>query len=323
MKKLGCDGCGVIEEGGNYAVLIVAGQVWTACSGKCAKAALEEAVRGGAVLPNGGRVAKPSREQVRQDEATLDNFEGHQNEPPTTCAACRKGTAYTPETAYLHTGLGVACSMPTTAAGLDTELARLKAIRDEEELVKLRQTESEKPKRKNGRKNGSLENPLAKAKTPPGPTVLHDTVRFVAENPGVNPNDLTQDQITVFNAKLQMAERQRTNEPPRWCKCGRPVVMSPSPFGRGVWECSDGHKNAEGLLTVNQGEPGENLSQLLTDCAGKGLKLSLVDVATWPVMKRHVLRAWVQQGGDLPDDFFPGAREVPVPSPAANEGYAF
>lgn len=67
-------------------------------------------------------------------------------------------------------------------------------------------------------------------------------------------------------------------------------------------------------MGVKEGQPGENLSQLLTDVEKLGTKLSLVDVAAWSIIKRDMLRAWVARPEDGPPAFL--IPELPEPEPA-------
>lgn len=108
-------------------------------------------------------------------------------------------------------------------------------------------------------------------------------------------------------------------QPPRWCHCGRPLLCAD-----GKWTCEE-HGVASAVLDVKYGHPGENLSQLTADVAKLGVKLNLVDVAGWPVIKRDMLRAWVEQGGDRPSFLDPEPELIPEPEPepVAQPKYTF
>jgi hypothetical protein len=108
-------------------------------------------------------------------------------------------------------------------------------------------------------------------------------------------------------------------QPPRWCKCGKPLL-----FVNEKWTCEE-HGIATDFLEVKYGHPGENLSQLLSDVYNLGVELNLVDVAGWSVIKRDMLRMWVEQGGDRPTflDPEPAPNPEPEPEPAAQPKYTF
>lgn len=54
------------------------------------------------------------------------------------------------------------------------------------------------------------------------------------------------------------------------------------------------HTNADTL-------PGENVGRLVFELAQRGFDFKLTDVVTWPVVRRDVARAWIEQGGDPPE----------------------
>jgi hypothetical protein len=131
--------------------------------------------------------------------------------------------------------------------------------------------------------------------------VIYDLKRFAEKFPHLNPNDLTKEQ--VYECNRQMAEERKLlesqksaafQEPPSWCaSCGEPSTWNSA--GK-IWQCKNGHSPLV-KLPVKEGVPGENLSQLLTDARKLGVELLLTEVAAWSVIKRDVLRGWVQGGG--------------------------
>jgi hypothetical protein len=181
------------------------------------------------------------------------------------CAACEKGTPYTGETAYLHNGKGETCSIS------DAELEASRK-RHEEELERLR---GEKPKRR-GR---------------PPKITPERAAELRAEA------DAAQEEARKQHPPRPVDEaRKRTVEPPRWCRCGRPVTWT----GK-IWHCESGHENPlENLLDVKQGQPGERIDVLVADLEKAGLPLKLTEVVTWPVMRRDVARALILEKGDVP-----------------------
>jgi len=182
------------------------------------------------------------------------------------CATCEKGQKLTPETAYLHTGFGEFCTV-------SIEELEKKAQEDETKLNGLRE---QKPRRGPGR-------PRKAAMTPEREAELRAKA------------DAAQAE-TMKNHKPPIIddERRRTVEPPRWCRCGRPVTWD----GK-VWECQSGHKNPlENLLQVNVGVPGERIDLLCNDVC-KHVEVSLLEVASWSTTKRDVVRALIAQDGDV------------------------
>ena len=132
---------------------------------------------------------------------------------------------------------------------------------------------------------------------------------LAAKAAGINPND---------KAAPRHGD-QTISEPPTWCgACGAPrvFVRDPSNHGHAYWLCSAGH--AEGpALAVRHGVPGENIGLLVNNLKAKGLLINLVEVAAWPVVQRDVARAWLVQGGDLPDFLVPLVVKAPAePAPA-------
>jgi hypothetical protein len=123
---------------------------------------------------------------------------------------------------------------------------------------------------------------------------------------------------TLKKAKAPIIDdaRRRTVEPPRWCRCGKPAVWN----GR-TWECPQKHENLlENLLQVKQGQPGERLDLLQFDLKVRGVDVTLAQVAEWPVMRRDVARAMLEQKEDvvgwyLSFDAPPPAVPVEVPKP--------
>jgi hypothetical protein len=110
------------------------------------------------------------------------------------------------------------------------------------------------------------------------------------------------------------------NQPPRWCRCGKPLVFSRSgpKDTLGAWSCVDGHELMQ--LSVRDGQPGENLSQTVTEAAKHGISLNLVDFAQWPYMRRITLSEWIRQGcqkEDRPDFLDPDPPPPPLPAPVA------
>ncbi len=108
--------------------------------------------------------------------------------------------------------------------------------------------------------------------------------------------------------------RVAVNEPPRWCGCGAPFVWD----GK-AWTCSAGHAwGAMPELKVATGIPGENLSQLVADLKTKrDFTIKLTDLAEMIPIRRDLLRAWAEHGGDPPGFL----SETPEPAPAP--AYAF
>jgi hypothetical protein len=45
----------------------------------------------------------------------------------------------------------------------------------------------------------------------------------------------------------------------------------------------------------------KNLSGLVTELEKRGVRVSLIELVAWTVTKRDVARAWVEQGGDMPE----------------------
>lgn len=266
MREIYCDGCGVqIDEKkvGNAVTL-----TWThqdACGLACLKKIL------------GDETAERVAFVARHGDSPVEKIESKR---PIACAACEKGTPVTSESLHLHTGDGEKCRAQT----LDEQLRR---DGEEAKLAKLREEKPKPPKRQ--RKNGV---------TAPGPDVLHDLKGYVEENPGQNPNELTPEQRAEENRKF--AERQRTHEPPRWCKCGKPATFNGKYSSLYLWECPQGHENVlENLLNVKQGQPGERIDSLHLDLLVRGVKVTVNQVAEWPVIRRDVARAMIAENQDL------------------------
>ena len=153
---------------------------------------------------------------------------------------------------------------------------------------------------------GFLGAALGKAITPPLPDTPDP---LAAKAAGINPND-------------KAAPRhgpQEIKEPPTWCgACGAPrvFVRDPSNHGHTSWLCSAGHVEGP-ALAVRHGVPGENIGLLVNNLKAKGLLINLVEVAAWPVVQRDVARAWLVQGGDLPDFLVPLVVKAPAETTTA------
>jgi hypothetical protein len=85
--------------------------------------------------------------------------------------------------------------------------------------------------------------------------------------------------------------RERSAEPPRWCGCGAPLSLAGD-----KWRCVEQPDHEMPVLSVKQGLPGENLSQLCADAEKASVHVNLAELATWPVLQRDTLREWLKQG---------------------------
>jgi hypothetical protein len=256
---------------------------------------------------------------------------------PQGCAACDTGAPFNAETAFKHTGEGTACKgMKQGPCTCSPEHWKMETPPDVVCLkcgnmwvAKLHPENHIPPPgaKKRGRPAGSKNRPPEvareemerlrakreeEARLPPVvfPAPAQATVTQAAPTGPLfaSPADIVSTGPKVAHP-IDDA-RRRTDQPPNWCACGKPRVWT----GLRQWECEE-HGPHGMPLAVKEGQPGENLSKLLTDAAVKGVILNLVDVAGWPVLKRDVLRAWVEQGGDRPEFLGPESIVVPKNQP--------
>lgn len=132
---------------------------------------------------------------------------------------------------------------------------------------------------------------------------------LAAKAAGINPNDKA----------APRSGDQTIHEPPTWCAhCGTPRALTRENGAGSHWECTNGHTGP--LLQVRHGVPGENIGELVNGLKAKGLEVNLVDVAAWPVVQRDVARAWLAQGGEIPETLEPLARAaLPAKAPQVFE----
>jgi hypothetical protein len=246
---------------------------------------------------------------------------------PAGCAACDAGVEVNKETAYRHTGDGKLCKMmkpgpcactpdnwkmtpPNTSTPGPREVECQKCgvcwssmIRDPEAEAAAN-AGAPAPKRK-GRPPGS------RNKTTNG-TQSALSAPVTAE--------ATRDQALGRAPDTAPSELERL-------KAKRDQEEANAGALRGPGSAFSPPAAAEIPAGVNQGLPGERIDQIVTDAAKIGVKLNLVDVAAWPVLKRDVVREWLAQGGSAdsrPDFLEPPPPPPPIvaaPTPAAQKWF--
>jgi hypothetical protein len=221
----------------------------------------------------------------------LTLLESHEPEPDAPvsagCAACERGDMPTADTLHLHTGNGKHCRQsetPVDVAEVETKLDKLRE--------------------KKGRAGPGR--PRKNAVSPERAAELRAQANAAQAE-------------TMKNHKPPVVDdaRRETKEPPRWCRCGHPATWT----GKN-WTCPKGHENVlENLLHVQRGVPGERIDLLVEAVNKLGLKFTSLDVAQWPVTKRDVVRAMIEQRGDVKgflEEIDP-EHIIPKPAPAPEQ----
>ena len=349
MRKMSvvCDVCSATVEKFNGAVTLASwGTIHKdACSPKCLAALLRgfaadiEKREGLKAADNIAFAAKhPEATAIGVPPAEIVSRE----EPERGCAACEAGVPVNTENAFKHTGEGKLCKAVKGQGPCACPPSNWKMVPNDtstpgprevtcqacgnvwESMIRdpAKEAASVAPaptgKRRgrppgagkktadaNGATNGSSIGPET-----PENKVARDTALGRAPETGA-------DELARLKASREEEDAGALRGPgsafspspvPRWCNCGRPLV-----FDQGRWTCEE-HGISSAVMGVKEGQPGENLSQLLTDVEKLGTKLSLVDVAAWSIIKRDMLRAWVARPEDGPPAFL--IPELPEPEPA-------